>query len=146
MSKPFVWLEVQRAQGTGHVLTIGPVSAWVIPAWEGHNPLWAFEMERGGAPDVDGAKQRAEDKFREMHTVLTEHFALVLRWVDTECDSTAQVGGWELYATHCNWTLEHTSGARVFSPRPNRATRAENRLAAEAALRALGVTFRVEAE
>ena len=56
----------------------------------------------------------------------------------------AKVSGWHLTAAPRNWAAIHESGVKVLSPRPNRADERENRRAAEAALRSLGVAFRVE--
>lgn len=69
----------------------------------------------------------------------------VLRWGYTAAhESEAKVSGWHLTAAERNWALIHESGVKVLSPRPNRADERDNRLVAEAALRSLGVAFRVE--
>jgi hypothetical protein len=82
---------------------------------------------------------------REIHIALREHFAPVLRWTrGDDGDYTAVIEGWELSARDCNWSLVHSSGARLLSPRPNQADAATNRSAAAAALRAMGVIFRLE--
>lgn len=98
------------------------------------------------------AKAEAETLMRKAYVTLREHFEPlpVLRWVDDAGAYPGEtvafgVNGWSLGAAYGNWWLEHkATGAQVLSPRPNAADAATNRRAAEAALRSLGVAFRVE--
>ena len=94
------------------------------------------------------AEQRAALALREMHDALVEHFAPVLRW---ECDlhSVATLGQWFLQADSEEWSVmvcPPNAERSVVASGDRCTTRENNRRAAEAALRALGVVFRVEGE
>lgn len=98
---------------------------------------------------MDAAKTAAEQALREMHDALVEHFAPVLRW-DIDMHSTARIGRWMIEADAEEWTIyidSPTATARMpVAGAMKRAGRENNRRAAEAALRSLGVAFRVEGE
>lgn len=120
---------------------------WLLVAKDNCARVFTSMMERS-ALDRDAAKAAAEQALREMHDALVAHFAPVLQW---ECDlhSVATLGQWFLQADSEEWSVMAcppgaeravvVSGSRC-------TTRENNRRAAENALRALGVTFRVEGE
>lgn len=151
MSKRAEWEATQGERPT-HVLEVGPVSAWVCPNWNATKAVYAFEVERGSATDVDHAKQLAEGKLREIRDALNEHFAPVLRWEEHATDSTLSVGPWLARAKASGWFLylhgfELNRGAGDATEHADpRAAHMANRRAAEVALRALGVVFRTEGE
>lgn len=100
------------------------------------------------ASSRDEAKTAAEQALREMHDALSAHFAPVLRW---ECDlhSVATLGQWFLQADSEEWSVMvcPPNGERaVVASGDQCTTRENNRRAAEAALRELGVVFRVKGE
>lgn len=110
----------------------------------------SFDQSYGGTryPSVAEAKAAAEQALREMHDALVAHFAPVLQW---ECDlhSVATLGQWFLQADSEEWSVMACppGGERAVVVSGSRCTtRENNRRAAENALRALGVTFRVEGE
>ena len=109
----------------------------------------------GGGHSLDEAIDFSDAKLREMHDDLREHFAPVLRWERTmhEYMRDARLGRWRLEATDGVWCVSlYEAGSdsrRVFlasgigaGPEANHLE--ENQRAAEEALRALGVVFRVE--
>lgn len=125
-------------------LTIGAARAH---AW-GSGCVGVYLTIERECGSMDAAKAAAEQALREMHDALAAHFAPVLRW-DIDMHSSAFLGQWFLQADSEEWSV------MVCPPNGDRAvvasggqctTRENNRRAAEAALRALGVAFRVEGE
>ncbi len=69
----------------------------------------------------------------------------VLRWEDNgDGELTATFHGWTLFASPCNWMIEHETGMVLRSPRPNQQTLRDNQLAVESILSRMGAVFRVE--
>ncbi len=103
----------------------------------------AVESPMGTSPDDEALK-------RSLAEAAMRPYLPLLRWSDVDDDGETialNVSGWTLGAARRNWWLEHNVvRACVLSPRPNLASIEENKRAAEAALRALGVQFRVEGE
>lgn len=93
---------------------------------------------------MGAAKSAAEQALREMHNALSEHFAPVLRWDHRGMWSDARVGVWHLQASVNHWMVYARKTTLVASGVAQSIE--ESRRAAEAALRALGVPFRVEGE
>ena len=135
------------AGGTRHVLRVGGVCA---VAHE-DKPAWIVMCDDCDECDTfDHAKELAESKLREMHDALVKHFAPVLRWTrSAEYPSLriATLGQWRLVVE------EHSKWWELFVGEPGNLTRVAwdkasdpdaAQLAAETALRALGVVFRVE--
>lgn len=94
----------------------------------------------------DDAKSAAEQALREMHDALVEHFAPVLRWEDNRAEL---LGCWELSVGEQPdglWWWTTMLGGSFGEDGGDCANAADARRAAEAALRALGVPFRVEGE
>ena len=93
-----------------------------------------------------------ETALSEMHDALVEHFAPVLRWEDIHPSlSTARLGEWMIDVTNGGWYLFLLceDGRRLVRHAvtiDEGLTHVERKRAAEAALRALGVPFRVEGE
>ena len=90
-----------------------------------------------------------ETALSEMHDALVEHFAPVLRWSKEDNGYTARVGEWWLSARPGEWTV--TAYGSDGPTRYEMCLRtdiltAEIKRRAEAALRSLGVAFRVEGE
>jgi len=98
------------------------------------------------------AEQRAEQALREMHDALVEHLAPVLRWDDIHPSlSTARLGEWMIDVTNGGWYLFVLceDGRRLVRHAvtiEQGLSHAERKRAAENALRALGVPFRMEGE
>ncbi len=94
----------------------------------------------------DAAEAAAEAKLRDMLTDLQQHFAPVLRWERRDDTfAVARLGEWRLFAHPHAWSID-LDCTPVKENEPSGAGLAENKRAAEAALRALGVVFRVEGE
>lgn len=150
------WTRSEASNPWALVLPVGPVTAYVDNARlrsgapHDHAGIISGCVVRGESEDA--TRELVEAKLREMYDALREHFEPlpVLRWVDDAGAYPGEtvafgVNGWSLGAAYGNWWLEHkATGAQVLSPRPNAADAATNRRAAEAALRSLGVAFRVE--
>ena len=84
-----------------------------------------------------------EPRLRKLHDDLTAHFAPVLRW-ERDMHSVAYLGPWMLEADSEEWSVR--ANGVVVASGERCTTRESNRLAAEAALRRLGVVFRTEGE
>lgn len=123
-------------------LTIGEARA---NAWVGGALGIYLTIERR-TDSMDAAKSAAEQALREMHDALAAHFAPVLRWYRCGDQCDASVGGWMLLACSGSWVIKHELGARVASDPSCSLTSEQSCRAAEAALRELGVVFRVEGE
>jgi hypothetical protein len=101
---------------------------------------------------LDEAKTAIEKHVRAMFEDLREHFdpVPVLRWEPTSHDykRDAHLGQWRLEATNRAWSVSlyeaNADPLRIFPASGAGASLAENQRAAETALRALGVAFRVE--
>lgn len=100
---------------------------------------------------IEAAQAAAETKLREMHDALVQHFAPVLRWT---ADEARLLGCWVLSIGKRDdglywWStmLGDAEGLGSFGMDGDDCESVdEARRAAEAALRALGVVFRVEVE
>lgn len=96
------------------------------------------------------AEKDAEQALREMHNALAEHFAPVLRWTfDERGTAFAELGQWRLEAGRGGWFVSvetPRNGRQYVATGRGVIDRSEARRAAEAALRALGVAFRVGGE
>lgn len=127
------------AGGTRHVLRVGGVCA---VAHE-DKPAWIVMCDDCDECDTfDHAKEFAESKLREMHDALVEHFAPVLRWEREREGTVARLGAWRLLVEDDGWwqlRADRVGFARAKADNVQSACRA-----AETALRALGVVFRVE--
>lgn len=137
-----------KGNGSAQELRIGDIQA--VAGVNGTAIVYA-SVERTAPRQLGmgAAKSAAEQALREMHDALAAHFAPVLRWSDS-IPSTATLGPWSLSANGCDWSVSIiTATERVFvaARRTERDVREFcSRRAAEAALRALGVPFRVEGE
>ncbi len=129
--------------------------------------LWAFKQENSDALDVapfaeivtyakdsDAAEAAAEDVARKAYDALREHFdpVPVLRWTLKcngclseglfVCEENSPLRAWRLAAMHYGHDVSFHDNDR--NGRAEVDTIEANQRAAEAALRALGVSFRVE--
>lgn len=130
--------------------------AWWLEAIEGgHSVEGAMRFSRRTRGLLlDAAKRDAEQALREMHSALSKHFAPVLRWEKSSDGWTARLGCWLLLARRNRYTIRQEYRAdwcRDVCASPSvaggyRASEAQARLDAEAALRSLGVTFRTEGD
>jgi hypothetical protein len=104
-----------------------------------------------GGPTIFDAEAAAEAELRKAYDALREHFdpVPVLRWEVRAFGGAkvarATVCGWDVLASAHGWSALHAPGLAIASPRSeSHPTCDESQRAAEAALRALGVSFRVE--
>lgn len=96
---------------------------------------------------MDAAKTAAEQALREMHDALAAHFAPVLRWSNDDASySEARIGEWCIQAWDDAFRIRCGDAGPVKSADCLAGGRVASKRAAEAALRALGVPFRVEGE
>jgi hypothetical protein len=142
-------LKWNRAQG-GRTSTaeLGPIG---LLAWSGNAAVYAEVDINGDGPTLDHSEAAAEAKLRETYDALREHFdpVPVLRWEIRAFGGAkvarATVCGWDVLASADGWSALHAPGLAIASPRSeSHPTCDESQRAAEAALRALGVSFRVE--
>lgn len=140
--------------GTAEVATIGGLSFRVSQPLAGLVELESHSQWHGsGLNSFDAAKERAEKVTEETHRALADAFAPVLRWKPQAGGggSTASLGPWELFARARFWSLRYCERddwcvTLRTAPRGYAGDEAESRAAAESALRAAHVLFRVERE
>jgi hypothetical protein len=146
-------LKWNRAQG-GRTSTaeLSPIG---LLAWSGNEVTYAEVDINGDGPTLDEAEAVAETKLRETYDALREHFdpVPVLRWTMQcngclaeglfVCEENSPLRAWRLAAMHYGHDVSFRGNGRRERAEVN--TIEANCRAAEAALRALGVAFRVEA-
>jgi len=144
-----VWSEYAGAErarvgGLEFFVVEGLERAWFYPDQS------SFDSGIGGErfPSVAAAKERAEQIARETHAALSEALAPMLQWSTEENHFTAKVGVWWLWASPDEWTVtaEGSDGPTSYGGSFKSTDAAAMKRAAENALRALGVAFRVERE
>ena len=139
-----------KGNGSAQELRIGDIQA--VAGVNGTAIVYASVVRTAPRQlGMDAAKAAAEQALREMHDALSAHLAPVLRWTASEYDfDEAKLLAWVLEANDHMWCVRLTRPVRfevtVTSELGNGLGRTTNRRAAEAALRALGVVFRVESE
>lgn len=107
---------------------------------------YSLEVSDEWIASLDEAKSLAEAAIRDMLTGVQQHFAPVLRW--ERRDDTfvvARLGEWRLFAHPHAWSID-LDCTPVKENEPSSTGLEANKRAAEAALRSLGVAFRVEGE
>lgn len=130
------------------IASVGSVECEVSKSAEG----WWYSCGASdeGTSSLDEAKDNAESKLREMLNDLQQHFAPVLRWVSNgDGESIATIGPWTLTADRGGWTVSaetERNGSQYVASGRGCSERIEHQRAAEAALRSLGVVFRVGGE
>ena len=130
---------------------VGPITAYALVGAECVDDL-IFESE---APTLDEAESLAEAKLRETYDALREHFdpVPVLRWTQVSdsahearfvVDPSSPLTGWVLCAAYNRHYVSYDRRSMERDPHEDPHTVEDHKRAAEAALRALGVSFRVE--
>jgi hypothetical protein len=126
---------------------------WLEAIEEGHSVEDAMRFSRRTRGlTFDAAKRDAEQALRAMHSALSEHFAPVLRWIESPGGWTATLGCWILTARQNCWTIRQEIAlgwCRDVVRSPSvvsgyRADEAQARRDAELVLRSFGVVFRTE--
>lgn len=106
--------------------------------------------EHGNLPTFEENERASEQALRKLHDALNEHFAPVLRWVDTPRGCVAEIGSWRLSVEKRDikgkdwWGELKCAGVTVFSCAPAAKDTAQRTLVD--ALRITGVVFRTEGE
>lgn len=138
-------LKWYRAQdGRTSTAELGPIG---LLAWSDNVTTYAEVDINGDGPTLDHSEAAAEAKLREAYDALREHFdpVPVLRWtIDAQGNGKAKLGEWVLFFDASWWRVETKS--RVVVAAGESYVLAHPRASVEAALRSLGVSFRVEGE
>lgn len=154
------WEPEDNSDSDKHVLAVGPFDAIAF----GHcrcgcnaGPGWSIEFYESvegdfAARSLEDAQQRAESEIRKAYEALAAHYAPVLRWEMFRLRSSQEhVATFNRYRLEAGengcWELLvlSKSGAVMWCADNGRAADGPSaRLAAENALRDLGVVFRVE--
>lgn len=137
-----------------HVLGRAPIEAAVIDKGDHAVAVVLAHSHRDDCATVDEAKAAVEKHMLSLLTDLQSHFAQesvpapVLRWSNEGARRVGRIDGlpqWSLAATHVSWRL-FLNGCCVYDKSDEHDGHEAQARAAEAALRSLGVAFRVEGE
>jgi hypothetical protein len=106
----------------------------------GEQTFKAVESPMGTSPEDEALR-------RSLAEAAMRPYLPLLRWVEVDGYDRAELGEWRLFVTAFRWDVV-LAGTEVRSGNSGAAVgdRKTHRRAAEAALRALGVVFRVEGE